>query len=134
MSLRNKSKFHIYLDSDTFWEYLENGRDVDDLYPEHFKTEITDAKYHDVMKSLIDEDEKYILLDEECDGYAITSKGKAYNCSLGNQIHVYISKHDLQIIIRKVKLNMSEVFAEQGWDFDLKKIKKQYEQNKWKQR
>ena len=125
------SKFQVYLDGDKFWELLENGRDTDLLYPDHFKTEIVDEQYHEYMRGKLLEGEEYVLLDDVAYDYAITSFGRIFNCIYDTQVKVYFSKEDALMIIRTYKTKMSKEFEKYGWDFDLETIRARYKKYKW---
>ncbi len=126
------SKFQVYLDGEKFWELLENGKDTDDLYPDHFKTEIVDVQYHNHMKSVLMPGEEYILLPDEAYDYAITSYGRIINCLYGTQVYIYLNKEDAKVIARTYKRKMSEIFKEQGWKFDIREVMNNYEKYNWK--
>jgi nitrogen fixation protein len=128
------TKFQVYLDGDKFWELLENGKDTDDLYPDHFKTEIIDVQYSKYMESIIMPGEKYALLEGNGYDYAVTSLGRVVNCLYDTQVAVYITTIDAKIVVREEKLKMSKVFMDNGWDFNMDTIKKNYAKYKWKLR
>ena len=130
----NSSKFQIYLDGERFWELLENGKNIDDLYPDHFKEEITDKQHHDFMSKQLLPGEKYVLLDDIAYDYAVTSFGRIFNCIYGTQVKVYFAKDDVGIIIRTYKDKLSRVFAKYGWEFDLETLRKLYKKHKWNTR
>jgi len=130
-AVNTSSKFQVYLDGERFWELIENGKDVDDLYPDHFKTELVDVQYHEFMKDKLLPGEEYVLLDDIAYDYAITSFGRIFNCIYGTQVKVYFAKDDVLLIIRTYKSKMSKEFAKHGWEFDLEKLKKLYKKHKW---
>lgn len=130
-ALLTSQKFQIYLDGNRFWELLENGKDIDDLYPDHFKPEITDKQHHDFMATKLLPGEEYVLLDDICYDYALTSFGRIFNCIYGTQVKVYFAKDDAGVIIRTYKDKMSKMFTKQGWEFDLDKVKRLYKKHKW---
>ena len=134
MAKNNSQKFQVYLDGDKFWELLENGQDTDSLYPDHFKTEITDSQYHEYMKSILVSGEEYVLLEGDGYDYAITSLGRVINCSYKTQVAIYTSSIDAKIVVRTNKLKMSKVFEQYGWEFNIDTIKKNYAKYKWKLR
>lgn len=125
------TKFQVYLDGERFWELLENGKDTDDLYPDHFKTELVDLQYHEFMKDKLLEGEEYVLLDGDAYDYAITSFGRIFNCIYGTQVKVYFGKEDVLMIVRTTKNKMSKEFAKYGWEFDLETIRARYKKHKW---
>ena len=130
-ALLNSGKFQIYLDGNRFWELMENGKDIDDLYPDHFKPEITDKQHHAFMATKLLSGEEYVLLDDIAYDYALTSYGRIFNCIYGTQVKVYFAKGDVGVIIRTYKDKMSKMFAKHGWEFDYEKLRTLYKKNKW---
>jgi hypothetical protein len=130
-ALNTSSKFQIYLDGDKFWELLENGKDTNELYPDHFKSEITDKQHHAFMVPKLLPGEEYVLLDNIAYDYALTSFGRIFNCIYGTQVKTYFLKDDVMVSIRTYKSKMSKMFAQYDWEFDYKKLKTLYKKNKW---
>jgi hypothetical protein len=130
----NSGKFYVYLDSQKYWECLETGRSIDDLYPDHFKTEIVDIQYDNYLKSILLPGEEYVLLDDLSYDYAVTSFGRVINCHSKKTVSVYISGEDAKTSIRNQKMKLSELFKNNGWKFDVNIIKKHYVKNKWNSR
>jgi len=128
--------FVTYLDSDKVWELIEQKTmgydvDVDDLYPEHFKTDKTAIKYEKIISKIILEGEEYKLLEDICDGYAITSFARIINVKHIKQVLVYISKRAIKTSVRYVKIDFATEFAKYGWSFNINDIKSIYNENKW---
>jgi len=104
--------------------------DVDDLYPEHFQTDKTALKYHQLMNKMVLEGEEYKLLEDMCDGYAITSFARIINVKHIKQVLVYISKRAIKTSVRYVKIDFATEFAKYGWSFNINDIKCIYNENK----
>jgi hypothetical protein len=129
---KNYSKFYFYVDSQAAWECLENGKDITTIYPDYFKEEITDTKYHNHMKSVVTPDEKYVLLEDKMYDYALTSLGRVINCIHGTQCFVYFKKNNIVLNMRNSKLNLRQIFEEQGWEFNLQELLDNYKKYEWK--
>lgn len=125
------TKFHVYLDSEAVWEAIELGKNVDDLYPEAFKTELTIPNNNLIMEGLVFDDEKWELMESTNYDYAVTSFGRYFACQSQAQLKVYAMKDDISITIRGIKQHTSDVFNQYGWVFDMTKIMKHYTENKW---
>ena len=132
----NSSMFHTYLDGDKAWDLIEKklmgyNVDVDDLYPEHFKTEQTSLVYEDNLKSMLLEGEQYHLYDGMKDNYCITSFGRVINAKYKNQTCVYFGFNNISVTIRMIKFHMADEFMTYGWHFNIYTIKRIYDENKW---
>jgi len=131
------SMFITYLDADKAWDLIERkvmGQDVDmdDLYPEHFITEVTSARNEENIKPLLFPDEQYHMFGAECDNYAITSYGRIFNANLSTQSKVYFYQEDIKVCVRLNKINFAPEFMKHGWSFDIDEIKRRYDENKWR--
>ena len=132
----NSSMFHTYLDGDKAWDLIEKkligyNVDVDDLYPEHFKTEQTALVYGDNLKSMLLEGEEYHLFDGIRDNYCITSFGRVINAKYKTQNCVYFASDKISVSIRAIKVWMADEFMTYGWHYDIDNIKQIYDENKW---
>ena len=131
------SMFVTYLDSDKAWELIEKkamGQDVDmdELYPEHFITEITSVRNKENIKPLLLSGEQYNMFEDNCDNYCITSYGRIINANLMTQSKVYFSHDTIKVCIRLNKINFVTEFAKHGWSFNIDEIKRRYDENKWR--
>ena len=131
------SMFITYLDGDKAWDLIEKkvmGQDVDmdELYPEHFITEVTSARNEENILPLLFPDEQYHMFGAECDNYAITSYGRIFNANLATQSKVYFYQEDIKVCIRLTKLKFMPEFAKHGWSFDIDTIRQRYDENKWR--
>ena len=130
------SMFVTYLDGDKAWDMIEKkvmGQDVDldELYPEHFITEVTSVTNEENIQSLLFPDEQYHLFEGDCDNYCITSLGRIINAKYKTQSKVYIAKDRITTTIRSIKIYFAAEFMKMGWSFDIDKIKRDYDNNKW---
>jgi len=133
----SSSMFITYLDGDKAWDLIERkvmGQDVDldDLYPEHFISEVTSVKYTENILPLLFPDEQYHMFGAECDNYCITSYGRIFNANLITQSKVYFGQEDIKVCVRLTKIHFAAEFMKHGWSFDIDAIKHRYDENKWK--
>ena len=126
-----KTKFHFYVDCEDAWTCLENGKPIDSLYPDHFKSETRDSQYHDYMKTILLPGEEYVLLDGEFYDYALTSFGRVVNCIFGTQFGTYFKKNDVALFMRSGRIHLSKIFEEQGWKFDILELINNHHLYKW---
>ena len=130
------SMFVTYLDGDKAWDMIEKkvmGQDVDldDLYPEHFISEVTSVQNEEKIQSLLLPDEQYHMFGGDCDNYCITSLGRIFNAKYGTQNKVYIAKDRITTNIRSTKIYFTAEFMKMGWPFNIDTIKRDYDNNKW---
>jgi len=128
--------FYTYLDGDKAWEIIEKktmGYDanIDELYPEHFVTEVTAIRNEEKLKSLLLPDEQYYMFDGDCDNYCITSLGRIFNAKYGTQNKVYFAKDRITTNIRNTKIYFAAEFMKMGWPFNIDSIKRNYDNYKW---
>ena len=128
--------FYTYLDSEKAWEMIENkvlgnNVDMDELYPEHFHTDKNAIKYQKVSDKMMLEGEQYALLNDKCEGYALTSFARVLNVKHINQTLIYISKKGVKTSIRGIKMDFATEFMKYGWSFNIDKIKRVYDENNW---
>jgi len=130
------SMFVTYLDGDKAWDMIEKkvmGQDVDldDLYPEHFLTEVTSAQNEEKIQSLLLPDEQYYMFEGDCDNYCITSLGRIFNAKYGTQNKIYIAKDRITTTLRSTKIYFAAEFMKHEWPFNIDNIKQLYDDNKW---
>lgn len=128
--------FYTYLDGDKAWDIIEKklmgyNVDIDDLYPDHFLTEVTSIKNKEKIQSMILPDEEYHLFTGDCDNYCITSLGRIFNAKYGTQNKVYIAKDRITTNIRSTKIYFAAEFMKMGWPFNIDSIKRNYDNYKW---
>lgn len=125
----DSKQFGIYLDSELVWDYIEMGKDIDELYPEYLKEEVIVEKRTELLQ--------YVLLPGEQHGfflnsdYVITDLGRVYNCLHKRFIAPEIYKIEIYVNIRFTKHKFSKLFQDNGWHFDWQTIVDRYKQNKW---
>jgi len=132
----NSRQFKVYLDAEKAWEIIEYkamgyDRDIDELYPDEFITERNKQKYIDVINKLLIDNEEYTLLEDMCEGYALTSFGRVINCKYGSIVIIYFTNQALSVSIRGVKIDFAGQFMKMGWLYDIDKVKRIYNENKW---
>jgi len=130
------SMFVTYLDGDKAWDMIEKkvmGQDVnlDDLYPEHFISEVTSVQNEDKIQSMLLPGEQYYMFEGDCDNYCITSYGRIFNAKYGTQNKVYIAKDRISTNIRTTKIHFAAEFMKMGWPFNIDEIKQRYDNYKW---
>ena len=130
------SMFITYLDGDKAWDMIEKkvmGQDVnlDDLYPEHFITEVTSVNNEEKIQSMLFPDEQYYMFEGDCDNYCITSLGRIFNAKYGTQNKVYFATDRISTTIRQTKIYFAAEFMKHGWSFNIDTIKRDYDNNKW---
>ena len=128
--------FVTYLDGDKAWDMIEKkvmGQDVnlDDLYPEHFISEVTSVQNEDKIQSMLLPGEQYYMFEGDCDNYCITSYGRIFNAKYGTQNKVYIAKDRISTNIRTTKIHFAAEFMKMGWPFNIDEIKQRYDNYKW---
>jgi hypothetical protein len=125
------SKFRVIPSQSKCWWLIENGLDIDLLYPEHLRAKSDNPKYITYLESVLNNGEEYILLDDDLFDYALTSYGRVINCKTQNckvsSIMRSVKDNGVRVEIRNKKILLRPIFKEQGWSFDPDKILKQYE-------
>ena len=125
----DSKQFGIYLDSDLVWEYIEMGKDIDELYPEYLKEEVVVEKRTELLHLILLPEEQYsFFLNGD---YVITDLGRIYNCLHRRFLSPETYKTDLYVNIRYRKHSFSKLFQDNGWHFDWQTIVDRYKTNKW---
>lgn len=125
----DSKQFGIYLDSDLVWDYIEMGKDIDELYPEYLKEEIIIKKRTELLQHVLLSGEQHgFFLNSD---YVITDLGRVYNCLHKRFIAPEIYKTEIYVNIRFTKHKFSELFQNNNWLFDWQTIVDRYKQNKW---
>lgn len=120
-----------YLNTDAINKMIENGARCEtlmSLYSDDTSTELTDKNLR-LINKIIDEDEKYAIVYPK--GYKsrllITDKGRLINLKTCRILGVsVIGTFNLNIICSGV--NFKTIFKKQGWEFDVDKILKYYDE------
>jgi hypothetical protein len=117
----HSKSFVIYLDAQKVWEYIEMGKDIDELYPDEFKTETVLEQNYKKATQILEDGEQFVFLDFTHGDYIITSYARVYNFKhnrfIGLQNNKKIKK-ELNVIIRDKKISLRELFEQQGWKFN----------------
>jgi hypothetical protein len=117
----HSKSFVIYLDTEKVWEYIEMGKDIDELYPDEFKTETVLEQNYKKATQILEDGEQFVFLDFTHGDYIITSYARVYNFKhnrfIGLQNNKKIKK-ELNVIIRDKKISLRELFEQQGWKFN----------------
>ena len=87
----------------------------------------------EVVDKLILKGEKYTRLKEH-DHVVATDKGRFINTGNPRQYTMRFSSTSLHIYVTDDKIDVVKLFEQEGWDYDVKKIKKNYIKNNWKYR
>jgi hypothetical protein len=128
------TRLFCYLDGETVWEYLETGKNIDELYPDEFREEIQTKKLLDVAKKFLMEGEQIYLfpLDGPARDYSVTSFGRGFNLRTEKQIssHYKSSSDDIFFYIREKKYYARDIFKKQNWNYDVKEIFSYYKKNR----
>ena len=96
-----------------------------------------DSKYiskfnKDVIEGLLNKGEKYVQLEGNGDHVVLTSFGRLINTHKINQYGVRCSPHKFHAYVGKEKIDIEQIFEQQGWDYDFETLKSYYSKYKWK--
>ncbi len=92
----------------------------------------------DNLDDILKPKEKYHRLPYDFNHVIVTSLGrvinlktiKMYSPRIGNSaFHMYIGTLGVR---KKYKLDMEDIFLSEGWDYDYKRLKQNYLDNKWR--
>jgi hypothetical protein len=75
--------------------------------------------------------ERYVRLEGNYDYVVITSLGRLINTKRITQYSVRFTKNTMVVYVSDSKVDVRQIFKEQGWDYDTQKILKRYKRNKW---
>lgn len=108
---RTNSK-ECYLDSEAAWEYIEMGRDLDDLYPEHWRIK------HKFPANTLLKGEQHHFLEGNLNAYAITSFGRIFSfaASKPKQLIPSIYRYTIGIAVKSnIRINITRRMEILGW-------------------
>ena len=129
----NSEKFHVYLDPEKVWEYIELGKNVDDLYPDHFKEEIYLKEQSDTINAILLPGEHWGYLSNEfISDYVITSLGRIINSKRGKTVKLYYTKATIYHSVRDMRIDTLNEMTKHGWISDVETVKNNHRSNKWK--
>ena len=132
-ALYSSKRFVFYPDAEKAWELIEMGKDIDELYPDSYKTEKLEIDYYKQIIPALLEGEEYKMLDGKLFGYAVTSYARIINVAKNNMsILLYFSQNDITSLVRTIKVSIKQEFNKNGWPFIYEDIKKMYKDNDWK--
>ena len=125
MVYKTKNKF--YLNSDDVWAIIENGGNIDSLYPEEWNKTVS------IDESFLIPGEKYFWLKNNISDYAVTSLGRIIS---------HIGKKPRQIIIvqmeskwvcqiRNKRVNITDELYKLGINLTRDDIENIYMEHKW---
>ena len=129
--------FNTYLNSEAAWEIIEYkamgyDKDIDVLYPEHFKIEQKHTDYKQFLDTLLLPKEQYHIFDDKLDNYILTSNGRIINAKTNTQVFVYFKQHCIVCHIRNIKIDLTTEFMKYGWSFNIDDIRRTYDKYKWR--
>ena len=84
----------------------------------------------EVVKEIVKKGEEWVQLPE-FEHVILTSTGRFINTYKIRQYSVRFSPNTMHMYISSKKIKAEEIFQEQGWEFDVKKIKAKYKKNNW---
>lgn len=121
---------HRYVDDDYIQKvehYLYNNLDISHLYDVPNPVEDFNPE---VVKEILKEGEQWVQIPE-FEHVILTSRGRFVNTKKIRQYSVRFSPNTIHMYIESKKISAEDIFEEQGWEFDVKKIKQEYINNKW---
>jgi hypothetical protein len=125
--------FQVYLDSDKVWEYIETGRNIDDLYPDSLKEELTVINESEVLKTMLVEGEQYSKLSNSfLSGYVLTSYGRIINTKHSSVSRLYYTKNTIYHMIRFCRIDTLAEMALNNYKTDMELIKSLHVKYSWK--
>jgi len=107
--------------------YIYNDLDILDLYKDKDVSEFNQS----IADRFIKRGEKYIRLEGDYDYVIITSLGRLINTKRITQYSVRFTKNTMVVYVSDNKIDVKDIFEQQGWDYDVKKILKRYKRFKW---
>jgi len=124
-----KSRNFIYLDSESVWECIEMGRDIDELYPDYYKHTPT-------LKSMVVPTLPGEIFDWfRKPNYVITSFGRIYNCRYKRFLKAQIIQSAIRIHYGEENtIHIEDEFEKRGWEYDYLTIYNHYIDNNWNYR
>jgi len=109
------------------YHYIYNDLDILDLYKDKDVSEFNQS----IVDRFIKRGEKYIRLEGEYDHVIITSLGRLINTKRITQYSIRFTKNTMVVYVSDNKIDVKDIFEQQGWDYDVKKILKRYKRFKW---
>ena len=85
----------------------------------------------EVVDELIHKGERWAQLESH-DHVVVTDRGRFINTGRIRQYTMRFSPSNMHMYVSEEKINVPKVFEDNGWEFDIKKIKSHYIKNKWR--
>ena len=132
MGARNNRKNgkYSYVDSELAWEYIEMGKDIDELYPESWRRKIT------IPKSFLLPGEKYHFLTDDLAVYALTSNSRVISCATvrpRQMVPTFLPyRVNLAGISGRKTINITAKLSEYGWSKSVSEVYDIYMKYRWK--
>lgn len=82
-------------------------------------------------KELTQADEKFVFLDGNLDDVIVTNKCRAISVERIKQYSVKFTPNKIVIYIRNIKIDTDKIFEDNGWEYDIQKLKDSYIKNNW---
>lgn len=84
----------------------------------------------EVVKEVLKKGERWVQLKDH-PHVIVTDKGRLINTYKIRQYHVRFTPNTLIITISSEKVEVQDIFEEQGWEWNLDKIKRDYSKYNW---
>ncbi len=125
--------------TDKYVSEIEN-RLYNDLPIEPFLESVLplDTIGDDNLEEILKPGEKYVRLPYDFSHIIVTSEARVINLStlkmysmrIGNvSFHLYVNA---PVTKHTYKVNLEEIFLNEGWDYDFKELRQRYIDNKWR--
>jgi len=90
-----------------------------------------DKRNLELIKPLIRPNEEFVQLKDNLDSLIVTSFGRIINIETVRQLKLMLYKGSINLYKSGEKVKIKEVFEENGWEYDVKKILKIYDKHGW---
>jgi hypothetical protein len=85
-----------------------------------------------MVEQVLTKEEKWIDLEQyKGAGYILTNKGRVINTRRFNILRPTITASGVHLYVYQDKLPIKDIFKKEGWRWDVKEIKKHYDDNGW---
>jgi hypothetical protein len=105
---------------------IYNNLDVDDVVEDEIKTSC------EILDDSLEKGEEYVILDGMHSNFCLSNYGRVFNCKLIRQQSVRFYDTGIYVYLNKVKLDVPVIFQEQGWDYSLEQLLRNYKKYKWR--
>jgi len=107
--------------------YINNDLDLSELYKDS-NISYFDQRVIDTMKK---RGERYVRLKGNIDYVVITSLGRLINTKRITQYSIRFTVNTIVAYVCDTKVEVKDIFEEQGWPYDVKKIMRNYKKYNW---